>query len=328
MLPLRVALLCPPWAPSPPAPIPFHTDSPASASYPPSCADCAPSARKIQTLQGQVARLERLLVLERAGADALEQQVAVALSVSTTSALSARMSTGDGGEYNRLPIVIQFLKELKSSKYSSEANLPHLQLTAATVSQWTTLNEIWVKRRNGRLIHYVKVIVPQEAKFKTRLAYERLKQRALHAGGVPDASVFLKARKTRKRLPARLPVGKHVGTIADNGISSTQYKKIRRGFGGSESGLASLPAIRAKRRRLETLESKIVGVNTSGAHLVGLRDAVQEKVAAVWDALAFVERLRSDKDFKPIKPNDDFVVREQGEESVWSHSHPASVKTI
>lgn len=267
-------------------------------------------------------------MLERAGADALEQQVAVALSVSTPSAFSARMSTGDGGEYNRLPIVIQFLKELKSSKYSSEANLPHLQLTAATVSQWTTLNEIWVKRRNGRLIHYVKVIVPQEAKFKTRLAYERLKQRALHAGGVPDASVFLKARKTRKRLPARLPVGKHVGTIADNGISSTQYKKIRRGFGGSESGLASLPAIRAKRGRLETLESKIVGVNTSGAHLVGLRDAVQEKVAAVWDALAFVERLRSDKDFKPIKPNDDFVVQEQGEESVWSHSHPASVKTI
>lgn len=116
--------------------------------------------------------------------------------------------------------------------------------------------------------------------------------------------------------------------IADFGISSSQYYKIRRGFGGSDSGLESLSALGTRRRRLETLESKTVEVNTSGAHLVGLRDAVQEKVAALWDADKLVDRLQLDKDFKPIEQKTDFVVREQEEESVWAHSHPANVKDI
>lgn len=112
----------PPYAPFPPAPIPCYAVSPAFAPHPSSCADCAPSARKTQTLQGEVAALGHLLVLEHAPTDVLERQVAVAPSLSTPSALSASMSTGDDGENNRPPIVIQFPKALKAGDYWSEAH--------------------------------------------------------------------------------------------------------------------------------------------------------------------------------------------------------------
>lgn len=48
------------------------------------------------------------------------------------------------------------------------------------------------------------------------------------------------------------------------GISLTRCNKIRRGFEGSESGLASIAALRATRRSLKTQESKTGEVNGSG----------------------------------------------------------------
>eukprot|EP00170_Pyropia_yezoensis_P004356 contig_17826_g4369 len=88
--------------------------------------------------------------------------------------------------------------------------------------------------------------------------------------------------------------------IADSGLSSSQYNKIRSGFGGSKSGMASLPALRAKRRRLENMGLKEVEVNQTGAHLAKLRDVVQERAAAPWDSGAFVERFVLDKESKLI----------------------------
>lgn len=177
---------------------------------------------------------------------------------------------------------------------------------------------------------YVKVIVPRKAKVKTRLMYNCIAsaKQALRSGGVSDASVTQKKNEARKRVPVKPSVDEQVGMIADIGVSSSKFKKTRLGLGGSESGLASLSALRAQRYRLQTLECKTVEVNSSGAHLAGLRDAVQEKLAALWDACLFIERLILDENLKLILQTDVFVAPEQETESVWANTHPATVNDV
>lgn len=76
------------------------------------------------------------------------------------------------------------------------------------------------------------------------------------------------------------------------------------------------------------MESKTVEVNSSGAHLRCLGDAVQENLAALWDAGLFIGRLILDENLKPIVQTDAFVVPEQRTESVWANTHPETVKDV
>lgn len=97
--------------------------------------------------------------------------------------------------------------------------------------------------------------------------------------------------------------------IADIGLGSSQYNKIRSVFGVFKSGIASLPALRAKRRRLQNMASKECQVNQIGAHLVKARNVVKERAAALWDSGALVKGLFLGKESKPIPRTGDFDIQ-------------------
>jgi len=65
-------------------------------------------------------------------------------------------------------------------------------------------------------------------------------------------------------------------------------------LGVSRSGLASLRTLRYHRQKLAALPGRHVVVTGSGAHIVSLTAAIQEKVSALCDADLFVERPAED----------------------------------
>lgn len=204
-------------------------------------------------------------------------------------------------------------------------------MIAVTVLLRTAPSKTRIGRPIGRAVHYVRVAVGQKAVVNTRQEYQRLTQgkRALRADGVDETGPSIKSVKARELRPiCRLPVEEQVGTIDTTGVSSAKYEKSRWGFGAFPSGMRSLPALRAKRLRSEDLGSKKVEVNSTGAHLVCLRDAVQEKVAALLVFGRFVERRLLDKDTQPTPRTVDCEGQSEHSGSVWAAVHATHVKGV
>jgi len=135
-----------------------------------------------------------------------------------------------------------------------------------------------------------------------------------------------------RRLPGAPPISltpeRQLGIIAASGVSLSAFNRIRRGIGGSRLGLASLPVLRAARLRLAGLPAKQVAVTASGAHLVSLKDAVKEKLDALWESNGFVERLLRDRDLKPIPQTEAYQVPAAGDIGSMAASPPANVKDV
>ena len=325
-----------PPLPVPPSPASSHTfavglPSPTTPSPLSRAAPCLPCQPLFKPLEERAATAERLLARAHARVRALSEMLATARAASPPSLPQQNaLAVGESGNNESLPVA-EFLRKLRAGNYWSEEDQVNLKLIVGAVLLNTTPSEIRVGHINGRGVHYIQVIIPQKKKVTKRQEYRRLLQvkRVLALAGVDVNSVFERSPKKRRLdPPARLCVDHQVGMIADVGLSSSQYNKIRSGFGGSKSGMASLPALRAKRRRLENMASKEVEVNQTGAHLAKLRDVVQERAAALWDSGSFVERLVLDKESKPILQTEDFVIQEQDGTSPWAKVHPPQVKDI
>lgn len=148
-----------------------------------------------------------------------------------------------------------------------QAQVPSLQVQAARERARAD-----ALQGGAQAARYVNVIVPRKSKVKTRQISNGVEnaEQALRSGGVSDAFDTLKTDKSRKRVTVKLAVYRQVEFISNIGVSSARLNKIQLGHGRSKTGLASLPALRVKRYRLEAFECKAVEVTSSGAHT--LRD--------------------------------------------------------
>jgi len=122
--------------------------------------------------------------------------------------------------------------------------------------------------------------------------------------------------------------GQQLGLIGAYGISFTAFNGIRPGIGGSRLGLASLPVLRAARQRLAGLPDKNVAVTGSGAHLVSLTGAAQEKLDALCASGSFAERLLRDSHPVPIPQTHSYEVPSIDAGSIAAASPPLTVKDI
>ena len=84
------------------------------------------------------------------------------------------------------------------------------------------------------------------------------------------------------------------------GASYAAYNKIILAFGGARSGMASTAAQQAARRNLDLSSAKHVVVDGTGAYLVSLAAAVQEKVSALVRPGEFVERYVYDASIQSV----------------------------
>lgn len=105
---------------------------------------------------------------------------------------------------------------------------------------------------------------------------------------------------SRQSGPILLTPTEQMGLLALVGVSYAAYNKIRLAFGGARSGMASTAALRAARRDLDLSPAKQVVVDGTGAHLVSLAAAVQEKVSALVRSGEFVERYVYDESLQPV----------------------------
>jgi len=88
----------------------------------------------------------------------------------------------------------------------------------------------------------------------------------------------------------RLTVAKKVGLVAVLSISQIGFNRWRLAPGDAGRDVASLPALHAARRELSSLPGKQVIVTGSGALLVSLTAAIQEKVTTLCAVGLFIER--------------------------------------
>ncbi|OSX78758.1 hypothetical protein BU14_0099s0023 [Porphyra umbilicalis] len=85
------------------------------------------------------------------------------------------------------------------------------------------------------------------------------------------------------------------------GVRFGAWNKIRLAFGGQRIELASLSALRRARRVMLERPSKQVVVDSTGAHLTSLSDAVQEKVSSLFWSDEWVERYLYDASLRSVE---------------------------
>jgi len=101
--------------------------------------------------------------------------------------------------------------------------------------------------------------------------------------------------------PARLSVEGQVGLIFLNGVSFVAWNKIRLAFCEQRSGMASLSVLCRARRVKSERPSKQVVVDSTGAHLTSLSDAVQENVFSLVGSDDWVERYLYGASLRPVE---------------------------
>jgi len=107
----------------------------------------------------------------------------------------------------------------------------------------------------------------------------------------------LSAQRGQTRLArglVRRSVAEQVGLITALSMGHIRFNRWLRALCASRSGLDSMATLRAHRRELASLHGKQVVVTGSGAHLVSLIAAIQERVSALCEADLFVERRAND----------------------------------
>jgi len=155
--------------------------------------------------------------------------------------------------------------------------------------------QIRLRQKNGRVRTYTKQLLPRNSVVRTsQINKRRAAARLLLRTGGPGVLSALRGQTFLARGLVRLSVAEQVSLIAALSMTQIGFNRCRRAPGGSRSGLASMATLRSHRRELASLPGKQVVVTGSGAHLVSLTAAIQERVSALCEADLIVERRASD----------------------------------
>jgi len=184
-----------------------------------------------------------------------------------------------------------FLDSLLAGNYDGERDKSVLEASANAILLRGERPEIHLKHKIGRVRVYTTQLSERKAVVKTsQVNKRRATARRLH-GMAPKAVARTQRRRAHPTsAPVRLSVADQVGLVAALSISHIGLNRWRLALGGAGRDLASLPALRAARRELSSLPGKQVIMIGSGAHLVPLTAAIQERVTALCAAGLFIER--------------------------------------
>ena len=264
-------------------------------------------------LRERVSYLER--ALERATSwAALVTRKAADLRVRLLTALVVR-----AGAPAQPQTCTSFLEALHRGAWLSDRDGPVLQAIAnSLLLRGGTPPEIRLPLANGRETVYVRKVTPRKTVVQRSQMYKRLANGlslltdavgAKVSGAVTAGSININIGSDGCPVGSRLapfaPITaspeQQLGLITRYGVSLTAFNGVRMGLGGSRVGLASVPALRACRERLARLPAKRVIVTSSGAHLVDVKAAAQEKLAALSPSNSFLERQLPDENLQPIE---------------------------
>ena len=138
------------------------------------------------------------------------------------------------------------------------------------------------KLKNGRVRVYKRQLSPRKALGKTSHVNKRRATARRLLGVTPERAARTQRRRTRPTSAyVRLSVAEQVGLVAALSMNHIGFNRWRLALGKAGRDLASLSALRAARRELSSLPGKQVIVTVSGAHLVSLTAAIQERVSAL-----------------------------------------------
>jgi len=211
-----------------------------------------------------------------------------------------------------------FLEALHRRAWLSDRDGPVLQAVANSLFvRGGTPPEIRVPLANGRETVYKRKVTPRKTFVQRSQMYKSLANGlnlltdafgAKFSGAVTAGSINVNIGSDGCPVGSRLapfaPITaspkQQLGLILWYGVSPTAFNGVRMGLDGSRVGLASVPALRACCERLARLPAKRVIVTSSGAHLVDVKAAAQEKLAALSASNSFVERLLLDENLQPI----------------------------
>jgi len=184
-----------------------------------------------------------------------------------------------------------FLDGLLAGNYAEEGDKSVLEAIANAILLRGARPEIRLKHKNGRVRVYKRQLSPRKAGVKTSQVNKRRATARRLLGVAPKKVARTQRGRTRPASASvRLSVAEQVGLVAALSMSHVGFNRWRLALGGAGRDLASLSALRAARRELSSLPGKQVIVTGSGAHLVSLTAAIQERVSALCAAGRFVER--------------------------------------
>ena len=151
--------------------------------------------------------------------------------------------------------------------------------------------EIRLRHKNGSVRADLRQLSRRKAQVKTSQTNKRREAaRRLQRGGAQVGVAKTTRCRTRPSHGAvQISVTKQVGLVAARSMRNVCFNRWRLALGGAASGLCILPILRAERRELSALPGKNVVVTGSGAHLISLTAAIQERLSALCDGGLFVE---------------------------------------
>ena len=192
-----------------------------------------------------------------------------------------------------LPSCREFLDCLRAGNYDRQQDNSTLEDIASAILWRGDRHEIRLRHKNGSVRVYQRQLSRRKAQVKTSPTDKRREAaRRLQGGGAQVGVAKTKGCRTRpSRGAVQLSVTEQVGLVAAPSMSNVGFNHRRLALGGDASGLCSLLILRFERRELSALPGKKVDVTGSGAHLVSLTAAIQERVLALCDGGLFVERL-------------------------------------
>jgi len=192
-----------------------------------------------------------------------------------------------------LPSCREFLDGLRAGNYDRQQDNLTLEDIASAILWRGDRPEIRLRHKNGSVRVYLRQLSRRKAQVKTSPTDKRREAaRRLQGGGAQVGVAKTKRCRTRpSRGAVQLSVTEQMGLVAALSMSNVAFNRWRLALGGDASGLCSLPILRVERRELSALPGKKMAVTGSGAHLVSLTAAIQERVSALCDGGLFVERL-------------------------------------
>ena len=119
-----------------------------------------------------------------------------------------------------------------------------------------------------------------------------------------------------------------MGLLEVAGLSHPGFALIRRVFGGSRVGMASVAKLRQARKRLAAMPANQIKVDSAGAHIASLSLALQERVSALCESGRFVERQVYDENYRPVTKTIILMEADASEPGVQSGRPPPNMNNV